>query len=170
MNNPIKKIEFSAADHMTLKEAPINREWISEGKPIARNALLSRSEDQSAFTLIWDCTAGVFNWHYDIDETVYILEGAVEVTDETGATRRLEAGGAAFFPAGSRAKWRVENYVRKVAFCRKPLSKAYLLAKNSARTVLQMVGLRKAGGGSAMFNLGADEVGAFAVRRESPAA
>jgi uncharacterized protein len=148
-----KKIEFGVASHVTLKDAPINSDWILEGEPVARNALLSRSEDQSAFTLIWECTAGVFDWHYDIDETVYILEGMVEVTDDTGATRRLDAGGTAFFPAGSHARWRVQNYVRKVAFCRNPLPKSYLLAKNMAKTVLRTVGLRKADGGSTMFGV-----------------
>ncbi len=148
-----KKIKFSVADHAALNEAPINGDWILEGKPVARNALLSRSEDGTAFTLIWDCTAGLFNWFYDIDETVYILEGSVVVEDEAGAARKLAAGDTAFFPAGSRAKWRVDSYVRKVAFCRNPLPRGYLLAKNMAKAVLASVGLRKAGGGSTMFSV-----------------
>ncbi len=138
-----KRIEFSIADHATFKPAPINADWIIEGAPIARNALLSRSEDGSAFTLIWDCTAGLFEWRYNIDETVYILEGSVIVEDAAGGTRRLEAGATAFFPSGSRAVWRVDSYARKVAFCRKPMARGYLFAKKVAKAALQKVGLRK---------------------------
>ncbi len=138
-----KRIEFSIADHATLKSAPISGDWIIEGAPVARNALLSRSEDGSAFTLIWDCTAGLFEWRYSIDETVYILEGSVIVEDAAAGTRRLEAGATAFFPSGSRAVWRVDSYVRKVAFCRKPMPRGYLFAKKVAKAALQKVGLRK---------------------------
>jgi uncharacterized cupin superfamily protein len=149
-----KRIEFSIADRAALKPAPINADWIIEGAPAARNALLSRSEDGSAFTLIWDCTAGLFEWRYTIDETVYILEGSVIVEDAAGGTRRLEAGATAFFPAGSRAVWRVESYVRKVAFCRKPMPRGYLLAKKVAKAALRKVGWREPGDdGINMFNV-----------------
>jgi uncharacterized cupin superfamily protein len=140
-----KIIDFSIADRAPLKPAPINADWIIEGAPAARNAILSRGEDGSAFTLIWDCTAGLFEWRYGIDETVYILEGSVVVQDETGGTRRLEAGATAFFPSDSRALWRVESYVRKVAFCRKPVPRAYLFAKKIAKAALRKVGLHKPG-------------------------
>ena len=92
------KIEFGFADHAPLLTAPINADWILEGKPVARNALLSRSDDGDAFTVIWDCTSGAFEWRYSIDETVYILEGSVIVEDEAGGIRRLEAGATVFFP------------------------------------------------------------------------
>jgi hypothetical protein len=80
---------------------------------------------------------------YSIDETVYLLEGSVIIEDGAGGPRRLEAGAAAFFPSGSRAVWRVESYVRKVAFCRKPMPRGYLLAKKVAKAALRTVGLRK---------------------------
>lgn len=98
-----KKIDFSIADRAPLKPAPINADWIIEGAPAARNAILSRGEDGSAFTLIWDCAAGLFEWRYGIDETVYILEGSVVVQDETGGTRRLETRATASFPSDSRS-------------------------------------------------------------------
>ena len=58
-----------------MKPCPVNPAWVVEGAPVARNFVLSRSIDGSATALLWDCTKGVFNWHYDIDETVYVLEG-----------------------------------------------------------------------------------------------
>jgi hypothetical protein len=109
-----------------LKAAPINPDWILEGAPVARNAVLSRSADTTACTIMWDCTAGEFNWTYDIDETVHIIEGSVIVGSQNSPPRRLEAGDVAFFPVGTVAHWRVENYVRKVAFCRRVLPKQAL--------------------------------------------
>ena len=106
-----------------LSSAPINPDWILEGQPIARNRVLSRSSDQLACTIIWDCTSGKFNWFYDIDETVHIIEGSVTVSDGVNPPKTLKPGDVAFFPVGTKAHWHVENYVRKVAFCQRPLPK-----------------------------------------------
>jgi uncharacterized cupin superfamily protein len=103
-----------------LNPAPISSDWILEGNPVARNKLLSMSHDKAATTWVWDCTAGRFNWFYDIDETVYVMEGSVTVHDHHGATRTLVSGDVAFFPAGSSAEWTVSKYVRKLAFLRQP--------------------------------------------------
>jgi uncharacterized cupin superfamily protein len=100
-----------------LNAAPIHSHWILEGNPVSRNSCLSTSADKAATTYMWDCTAGRFNWHYDSDETVYVIEGAVSVIREHGgAACLLKAGDTAFFPAGSSAEWIVNNYVRKIAF------------------------------------------------------
>jgi uncharacterized protein len=106
---------------IALNPSPIYPNWVLEGTPVARNKVLSSSADGSASTIIWDCTAGRFNWIYDVDETIYVIEGGVVVKDVAGATRRLNAGDTIFFPAGARAEWHVESYIRKIAFCRTPL-------------------------------------------------
>src|ERR1700739_71802 len=108
-------IQFGTAQ-VNLNPSPIRPDWILEGNPTARNKLLSSSADGTASTLIWDCTAGRFNWFYGVGETVYVIEGGVVVTDVTGTARRLRAGDTIFFPAGSRAEWHVEDYIRKIAF------------------------------------------------------
>ncbi len=81
--------------------------------------MLSRSEDETTSTILWDCTAGEFVWHYDIDETIYFLEGAAIIGDATNPPRRFVAGDVLFLPKGAVADWKVESYVRKVAFCRR---------------------------------------------------
>jgi uncharacterized protein len=137
----------NAQEH--LGASPINRSWILEGNPVARNKLLSKSADGSASTYIWDCSAGRFNWHYDIDETVYIIEGSVMLRDGKGAERAVKAGDTVFFPAGSTAEWTVEDYVRKVAFLRVPLPKSVFLAKHIYRALKRIVKGARSGEGNA---------------------
>ncbi len=104
-----------------LTGAPIDPSWIVEGAPVARNRVLSHSSDRSAWTMVWDCTAGAFRWTYQFDETVHILDGSVAVTDADGLTRLFKPGDVIFFPAGSVAEWRIDSYVRKLAFCQNPV-------------------------------------------------
>ena len=70
---PTKPVIFSKSD-VELQPSPIKADWIVEGRPVARNAILSRSEDQTACTIVWDCSKGKFNWYYDFDETVHFIE------------------------------------------------------------------------------------------------
>jgi len=109
-----------SATEIPLEPAPINADWILEGSPQARNRVVFKSDDGTAWTMVWDCTAGRFNWFYSCDETVHILEGNVSLTTAAG-TVTVEAGNAIFFPAGSWATWHVSSYVRKVAFLRHTL-------------------------------------------------
>ncbi|WP_336488029.1 cupin domain-containing protein [Methylobacterium nigriterrae] len=102
-----------------LKSAPIEPSWIQEGNPQARNATLSRSADGLASTLVWDCTAGRFQWIYDIDETIYFLEGSATISDGHSEPKTFRAGDVLFLPRGAVCHWHVETYVRKVAFCRR---------------------------------------------------
>jgi uncharacterized protein len=115
-----KPVAFSKSD-VELKPSPINPEWIIEGRPVARNSILSRSADETACTIVWDCSKGKFNWYYDFDETVHFIEGSVTIDDGHGPARTLGPGDVIFFPAGSQAVWTVDNYIRKIAFCRKVL-------------------------------------------------
>ena len=102
-----------------LRPAPINPDWIIDGQPTARNAVLSTSRDGCASTILWECTAGRFEWHYDIDETIHILDGSVVLQSARMPATRVNAGDVVFFKRGTRARWHVEGYVRKLAFCRR---------------------------------------------------
>ena len=105
-----------------LDPAPIPRTWILDGNPVARKKRLAGSSDRLATTLMWDCTAGRFNWFYDEDEVIHVLEGSVLIEDPAGARQRLQAGDTFLFPAGSQYLWTVSNYIRKIAFLYPPLS------------------------------------------------
>jgi uncharacterized cupin superfamily protein len=102
-----------------LKPAPIEPSWIIEGNPEARSHSLSTSADGTATTLIWACTEGKFNWYYDFDETIMILEGSIVLESEGMPPKRYGAGDVIFFRDGAHAKWHVEGHVKKIAFCRK---------------------------------------------------
>jgi uncharacterized cupin superfamily protein len=138
-------VKARAADAV-LESAPIPPEWVLEGSPAARSAVLSQSADGTALTVVWDCTAGAFTWRFDGDETVHILEGEV-VVDDGGQVHRLSAGDVAFFPAGSWARWDVPAYVKKLAFCRDPLPRPLLGLVRGARKLKAAVAGRARGGG-----------------------
>jgi uncharacterized protein len=102
-----------------LTPRPIEPSWIIEGNPIAQRCVLSESADGLALTMVWECSAGKFNWYYDFDETVLILEGSIVLESDGMPPARYAAGDIIFFRDGAHARWHVEDRVRKLAFCRK---------------------------------------------------
>jgi hypothetical protein len=114
-----KSIVMAATATADLKPAPIPTDWILNGTPHARNKELATSRASSI--LVWDCTAGRFNWHYGEDEIVVVTSGEAFITSETGEERRLGPGDMGFFPAGTSCTWRVTNHVRKVAVLLQPV-------------------------------------------------
>jgi uncharacterized protein len=102
-----------------LTPRPIEPSWILEGKPEATWCVLSQSADGLATTMVWHCTAGKFNWLYDFDETVLILDGSIVLESDGLPPTRYVAGDVIFFRDGAHAKWHVEDHVKKLAFCRK---------------------------------------------------
>jgi len=102
--------------------APFPEQWIIEGQPVARNKCVASSTDGTAATYIWECTAGCFNWFYEVDETIYVLAGSATVSD--GVARHvLRPGDTFFFPCGAKFEWTIDTYVRKIAFIHSPRSR-----------------------------------------------
>jgi uncharacterized protein len=104
---------------VNLTPRPIEPSWIIEGNPEAKWNVLSQSADGLASTMVWECSEGKFNWFYDFDETVLILEGSIVVESDTMPPTRYGPGDVIFFRDGAHAKWHVEGRVKKLAFCRK---------------------------------------------------
>jgi uncharacterized cupin superfamily protein len=102
-----------------LAPRPIEPSWIIEGNPDAQCSVLSQSADGLASTMIWQCSEGKFNWYYDFDETILILEGSIVLESDTTPPTRYGPGDVIFFKDGAHARWHVEGHVRKLAFCRK---------------------------------------------------
>ena len=104
---------------VNLTPRPIEPSWIIEGNPTAQWHVLSKSADGLASTMVWECSKGKFNWYYDFDETVLILEGSILLESDTMPSKRYVAGDVIFFKDGAHARWHIEDRVRKLAFCRK---------------------------------------------------
>ena len=104
---------------VTLTPRPIEPSWIIEGKPDARSFVLSNSADGMASTIVWECSEGKFNWYYDFDETILILEGGIVLENDAMHPTRYGPGDVIFFKDGAHARWHVEGHVKKLAFCRK---------------------------------------------------
>jgi len=102
-----------------LSPRPIEPSWIIEGNPVAHASVLSKSADGMASTLVWQCSEGKFNWYYDFDETILILEGAIVLENDSMNPTRYGPGDVIFFKDGAHARWHVEGHVKKLAFCRK---------------------------------------------------
>ena len=119
VNDP--DIVTGSVSKMVLEPEPIEPSWILAGNPIARLARHSQAKDEAANTAVWDCTAGEFRWYFGWDETVYILEGEVQITSASGRVQILKAGDIAYFKGGTWATWKIETYLRKVAFLRRPM-------------------------------------------------
>ncbi|MBC2885371.1 cupin domain-containing protein [Ochrobactrum sp. CM-21-5] len=130
---------------MALSPAPINPDWVLQGNPQARSCEQSASADCAAYTAIWDCTAGTFRWYFGWDETVYILEGEVHVTDADGGTRTLRAGDVAYFRGGTWAIWKIDTYLKKVAFMRRTLPAPASFVYRAGDAARRRLGGRKGG-------------------------
>lgn len=109
-------------DALGLIAAPIPRSWIREGNPVARDKRLTGG-DRLPSTVMWDCTAGRFDWFYEVEEVAHVLEGSVLIEDAAGGRQMLRTGDTFLFAAGSRYEWTVPNYIRKIAFSYSPLSR-----------------------------------------------
>ena len=126
--------------NLELQDTPLREGWITSGHPVTRNRVLFRSTDKSSWTMLWDCTAGEFNWHYSFDETIHFLEGAATITLEGGAPQTFGPGDIIFFPAGVVAHWKVDRYIRKLAVCQNPLPNAVNLPLKLARRIGRIFG------------------------------
>jgi uncharacterized protein len=104
---------------VSLTPRPIESSWIIEGNPSAQSCVLSKSADGMASTMVWECSEGKFNWYYDFDETILILEGSIVLESDDLPPTRYGPGDVVFFRDGAHARWHVEGRVRKLAFCRK---------------------------------------------------
>ncbi|MBM3645268.1 MAG: DUF861 domain-containing protein [Alphaproteobacteria bacterium] len=146
----------AAPGTLELRPAPIPPDWILEGRPDARVASISRSASGAMWTDLWDCTAGRFEWRYEVDETITIVEGGAIVTDANGTVWPLKPGDVASFRAGTRAHWHVPTYVRKIAVCAHPMPNLVMAVGDFAKRLRRRArSVAAAAGTATAFALGA---------------
>jgi uncharacterized cupin superfamily protein len=120
MSRSIVMITPATAEIEPKAEA-ISRHGVLSGTPEMRTKSVARSHDWTSNMVIWECTAGSFNWHYSQDEMLVIVSGEAVITTQKGEERLLGLGDFAYFPAGMTCAWRVPHYVRKVAIVRETI-------------------------------------------------
>lgn len=135
-------IVIAASAAARLEPAPISPRHILDGAPQARSKSLAKSYDGTAHIMVWECTEGIFAWHYDEDETVVVVDGEVFITDGSGEERRLGPGDMGFFPAGSSCRWRVTRRIKKIAILRKDLPLALGFGVRVWHKLLRMAHVR----------------------------
>jgi uncharacterized protein len=106
---------------VSLNPEPIPHKWILSGAPEATARMLLRSRDWLQSIVVWECTAGQFNWHYNKDEVLFVISGHATLKNENGEEREFGPGDTVFFPAGVSCTWLVKDRVRKVAILRETL-------------------------------------------------
>jgi len=136
-----KSIVLDTAATAELVPEPIPSDWILEGTPRARSKKLAKSRDFTSYIMVWDCTPGRFNWHYNKDETLFVVSGEVFITNGTGEERRLGPGDWGFFPGGSSCTWRVTSHFRKVAVLRETMPRPLGLGLRLWKGLLRKTGL-----------------------------
>jgi len=104
-----------------LEADPIRPDWILSGAPEASSKILATSRDWISNLVVWECTAGRFNWHYTRDEILVVLSGEAAIVHESGEKRHFGPGDVVFFPAGTSCTWLVTERIRKVAVVRETL-------------------------------------------------
>ncbi len=91
-----------------------------EGAGVAGCLLTAASADRRATAGFWSCEAGTYEFFFDYDEFIYVIEGELIVEERGGDTHRLQAGDTAHFPQGVTTVWRVLRKMTKYFVARAP--------------------------------------------------
>ena len=126
-----------------LNESRMPPSWLISGEPETRYKLLGKTKDKLGYFMVWECGAATFQWHYGSDEFLTIISGEAFLKQPDGAERHFKVGDTAFFPAGSRAMWRVPNHVRKIAVLKPSMIYPIAFLARASMKVLLNLGIVK---------------------------
>jgi uncharacterized cupin superfamily protein len=92
---------------------------ILEGTPDARGLFTAESADGGATAGFWSCDVGRYEFVFDYDEFIYLIEGEMTVS-HGDRTWTMRAGDTAHFPQGITVIWQVTRRVTKYFVARAP--------------------------------------------------
>ncbi|MGA8005541.1 MAG: cupin domain-containing protein [Burkholderiales bacterium] len=105
--------KLGTVNHHELEPVSIDPSWVLSGSPKFAMTVFSDAQHLGSFSGIWQATGpGKFVWKYNVDESIYILDGSVEL-EYMGKKLTLRPGDSTFFAAGTEATWTVRDHVRK---------------------------------------------------------
>lgn len=107
----IRKVQVASEN---LDDWSLPRELIISGNPVAKGKLLWQSDDKRIANGIWSCESGSFNWNYTWDETIYLIDGEITITDDHCNSNTYKAGDLFFITIGTKTTWNITQPVRKV--------------------------------------------------------
>ena len=139
MSKSVLIANVSSAE-VSLEPMPAN--CVVDGTPKSGSQMLGKSHDGNSIIWVWECTLGSFVWHYNEDETVYIIAGEVFVSTKGGEEMRLGQGDMGFFPGGTVYTWRVTDPIKKFAITRKDLPRPLGFVVRVGHKLVRMLGLR----------------------------
>ena len=122
MSGPVL-VEDVQAIELKTEFQPFDPAIVTEGNPGSRSKTLSISRDRLSDVMLWECTAGQFNWHFVRDEVIFALSGKAYIIEADGSERCMAAGDVIFFPAGTSCSFRVDDHFRKVAVLRETMTR-----------------------------------------------
>lgn len=103
----------TANQTLPLDPVTVDPSWVKAGSPNFRATMFASSPDGKRNSGIWICDGpSTFEWNFALDETVYILEGEVEITYQDKEFT-LKPGDTAVFHAGTKAIWHVPKHLKK---------------------------------------------------------
>ncbi len=103
----------STAVSMPVQPFEVDPSWIKEGRPNFRASEFFKSHDGKTSAGIFECDGpSTFEWHYQFDETIYVLDGGVDI-EYQDKKFSLKPGDTAVFRAGTNAVWHVPKGIRK---------------------------------------------------------
>ena len=102
-----------------LPEIRLPAHEIREGSAEASCLFTAQSADRKAAAGFWSCDVGTYEFVFDYDEFVYVIEGEM-IVEQDGESQRLAEGDTAHFPQGVTTTWRVLRKVTKYFVARTP--------------------------------------------------
>lgn len=103
----------SSTVSMPIQAFAVDPIWVKSGKPNFKAVEFSAATDGSSSSGIFEAEGpSTFEWHYQLDESIYVLSGGVEI-DYLGQHFTLKEGDTAFFRAGTVALWHVPVGIKK---------------------------------------------------------
>ena len=119
--NPSVRVARLPAQPMPSISLPQHE--ILDGTPDARAVFTAQSADRGACAGFWSCDVGRYEFVFDYDVFIYLIEGEVVVSEAAPSTETyvLRAGDTAHFPQGITTIWQITQrmtkyFVARVAF------------------------------------------------------
>ncbi len=91
----------------------IKPEWVDEGVADERGHVYYTNPEGNTQVGFWECTSFRETIAFPYDEFGYVLEGTLELTDESGDTETFGPGDLFFIPRGTTVTWHLTELFKQ---------------------------------------------------------